>query len=207
MNKQSSHEKMVQDCQAAILRIRQAIIDGNANTPELQEDWEFIRRALRHYLTLTATIEDRRMPGAGEEMQQIAYDRLCDHIQSLTYHSLTKQFGSYLKHAKKRALGIIRQRTSCIARLDLAQNEGSCLADHTCDPRAELALESVVNRLALENALAQLDCPDRQIIMLLQNDYTYEEIARHFGIAPSTVARRIKRVGTRLRSILSVADW
>lgn len=206
MNKQSSHEKMVQDCQAAIARIRQAMSDGNANAPEQHEDWEFLHGSFRHYLTPVANIVDRHMPGAGEEMQQLAYDRLCDHIRSPTYHSLTTQFGAYLKHAKQRTLGIIRQRTRRVARLDAARDERSCLADHISDPRAELALDTVDNCLTLESALAQLDRLDCQIIMLIRNNYTCLEIARHLGVHPSTVTRRRSRAIARLRNILDAPD-
>lgn len=207
MGNHASHEKVVQDCQAAIARFRQAMSDGSVNTPEQHEDWELVLRTLRHYLTPVANMLDRHMPGAGEELQQLAYDRLCDHIRSPTYHSLTRQFGSYLKHAKKRALRIIRQRTSCLARLDTRQDEKhSSFADLVSDPQAERDFDSVDDRLTLESALARLDYLDYQIVVLIESKYTCLEIASKFGIAPSTVTRRHKRALARLRSILDAPD-
>lgn len=207
MSNHVSHERMVQDCQAAIIRIRQAISAGSTDTTGLHEDWELIRLSLRNYLTPVANIVDRSTPGSGEELQQLAYDRLYDHIRSPTYHSLTTQFGSYLKHAKQRILGIILQRTRRIARLDAVRDQRGCLADRTSDPRAERALDSVDNRLMLERALAQLDFPDRQIIILTElKGYSCIEVARKFGVAPSTVTRRHKRAIARLRSILDAPD-
>lgn len=207
MNKQSSHEKKVQDCQAAIIRIRQAMRDGSVNTPEQHDDWGLVHRTLRHYLTPVANMLDRHMPGAGEELQQLAYDRLYHHVVSPTYRSLTTQFGAYLKRAKQRALRIIQQRTSCLARLDTKQDEKhSSFADLVSDPHAERDFASVDDRLTLESALAQLNYPDRQIIMLIRNDYSCLEIARHFGKDPSTVTRRRDRAFARLRSILDAPD-
>lgn len=65
MGNHASHEKVVQDCQAAIARFRQAMSDGSVNTPEQHEDWELVLRTLRHYLTPVANMLDRHMPGAG----------------------------------------------------------------------------------------------------------------------------------------------
>lgn len=209
----SSFVYMVQECQAAIIRVRCAIDSGNGHAPEVGEDLELIRRSIMPYFARDAKGMERLAPGAGEETQQIVFDRLLDHIQSSTYPTLTTHFGAYLKSTKQRVLQKTWQQyvppghTKGISRLDAErQDDGGNLAAAVADPQAEDAFASVIDRLTLQDAIAQLNHDERQIIALIEAGYTNDEIARQLAISPSTATRRRKRAVAHLQRILHDTD-
>lgn len=214
MEKQlSSFAMMVQECQTVINRVRCAVNAGNGHTPEVGEDLEFIRRSIRPYFAQDAKSMEHLAPGAGEEMQQSVFDRLVEHIRSSTYPTLTTHFGAYLKSTKQRVCQkTLRRYVPCghekrIFRLNVEQRDDEgYLAATVADPHAEDAIASVIERLTLQNAIAQLNRNERQIIAFIEADYTNDEIAQRLAISPSTATRRRKQLAARLRQILNDAD-
>ena len=72
-------------------------------------------------------------------------------------------------------------------------------------PELHLPAESSERLDALYEAIAQLQQPDRDIIMLWLENYSYQDIADYLSITPSLVGTRLLRAKEKLKQIGSSA--
>lgn len=93
--------------------------------------------------------------------------------------------------------------------IDWLMASGEILAAGEPEPAPEVALASSETRAAIVAAVATLDGPERQAILLAYRDgLTQSEIAAHLGWPIGTVKTRSRRALRRLRAVLEagVAD-
>lgn len=214
MSKQAqSYIQMINACEAAIVRIRTAKDTGNGDSPEVSNDFEFLRQSVMPSFSRFANSLKSLAPDAKEEAQQAMFDQLKAHICSSSYPSLETRFGAYLKRTPLRAINKTRKhytqpgQIGVISRLDAEQNDDGCtLGDITADPQAEAAFDNVLLKMVLKDACAQLSDQERQVIGLIVAGYSSKEVAQRLVISPSKVTRLHQRAATHLRPYFNDTD-
>src|SRR5690242_12627692 len=88
--------QMIQDCEAAIIRVRAAIRAGATGAEPVGADLNFILDSVEERLTRYARQVAFLGPEAFEEALDALRDRLLDDIWSLSYATMETQFGAYL---------------------------------------------------------------------------------------------------------------
>jgi RNA polymerase sigma-70 factor (ECF subfamily) len=82
-----------------------------------------------------------------------------------------------------------------------AEQETGESADHPAPSQEEMLIQSEHGQRLLE-AIRQLALPFRQVMTLLLEDMSYEDIAETLGISVSNVGVRVNRAKKQLRGIL-----
>ena len=205
----SPYIAMIQECEAAIVRIRTALRAGNGNSEAVGQDFEQIRQAVTRRLTRYATSVAHLAPESADEALEAMFNRLLDDIWSLTYVSLETQFGAYLNSMPKRVLYKIRRKyvradaSFILERLDADDlDDGQARHEIVADPRLEQAITNVGEREALHAAIAQLPDADRHVVLLRMQGYENNAIAQLLGVSPATATRIYKRAIAALRQRL-----
>ncbi len=208
----SPYIQLIQDCEAAIVRIRAALRSGTAHAPEVGDDWERIRRAVTPRLTRYAMSVRRLAPDSADEALEAMFDRLLDDIWSLTYVSMETQFGAYLNSMPIRILQKIRRKyvrddaSLRIERLDDRVEEGQSLHDTVADPDAELPFAAIGEREALVDAIAQLPAVERHVIQLRLAGLENNAIAHTLAVSPATATRIYQRAIKELQRRLGATQ-
>jgi RNA polymerase sigma-70 factor (ECF subfamily) len=97
--------------------------------------------------------------------------------------------------ARNEALRVLERRASAPAAIDCEDEPPELLSDSV--------EEGLVRRVSVDQALAQLDEADRQLIRLRYSlDLSDVVIAKRLGIAEATVRVRLHRVRKRLRTLI-----
>ena len=201
--------QLIQECEAAIGRIRAAIATGAGGGDAVGADWEFIHRAVQPRFVSYA----RQVRWMGDQVFEEALlamnDRLFDNIWSTTYPSLETGFGSYLHHMPQRVLQETTRKyrpnavSSLIEHLDETVGEdGLPLHELVEDPRAEAAINVLADRQDVREAIAQLPPLEQEVVMLRLQDVDNNTIARRFEVAPATATRIWQRALAMLRELL-----
>jgi RNA polymerase sigma factor (sigma-70 family) len=202
----ASYFQMVQDCEAAISRIRAAIRAGALQTEQVGAEFGFILAACAPKLIGFA----RRVAGLGalafEEALEAMQDRLLDDIWSLGYVSLETQFGAYLNSMPLRVIWQIMRKyggttaSLRVARLDAPLGgEGLPLHASVADPAAAAAFDAIGDQDALAAAITALPPDERRVIALRRAGQDNNAIARQLGVSPATATRIYQRAVVQLR--------
>lgn len=212
MDEESSPYRMIQECEAAIIRIRAAIRSGTANAPEVGDDWEQIRSGVTKRFTWYARSVRALAPEADAEALDAMFDRLLDDVWSLTYVSIETQLGAYLHSMPIRILSNMRRKyvrdaASLIERLD-DDRGGELPSRHEliADPQADGALRSIGDREALAQALSELSAVERYVIQLRLDGQENNAIARLLGVSAATATRINKRAVAALQRRLGATE-
>lgn len=201
--------QLIQECEAAIVRIRAAIAAGAGNADTVGDDWDFIQRSVQPRFVSYA----RRLRWMGghvfEEALLAMNERLFDNIWSTTFPSLETGFGSYLRHMPQRILQETARKyrpdgvSSLIEHLDETVGEdGQSLHELVEDPRAEAEVNTLADRQDVREAIAQLPALEQEVVMLRLQDVDNGTIARRFEVAPATATRIWQRALAMLRQSL-----
>ena len=197
---------MIQECEAAIVRIRAALRAGNTSSEEVGADFEFITRSVTPRLIGLARRELWISPVLLEEALDAMRDRIFDDIWSLTFVSLETQFGAYLRSMATRVLFNLQRKhfpqgvSEPVERLDEPVGEDGLLRHETVDdPRAMEPFQTLGDDEELREAIAGLPPDERQVIRLRLQDVENNEIARQLGVSAATATRIYQRAVDRLR--------
>jgi len=202
----TSYFQMVQDCEAAISRIRAAIRAGTPQTEQVGAEFGFILAACEPKLIGFA----RRVAGLGalafEEALEAMQDRLLDDIWSLGYASLETQFGAYLNSMPLRVIWQTMRKyggtnaSLRVERLDAPLGDtGLPLHESVADPAAAAAFDAISDQDALAAAIAALPPDERLVIALRRAGQDNNIIARRLGVSPATATRIYQRAVVQLR--------
>lgn len=208
----SPYERMIQECEAAIVRIRAAIRAGQPNAEAAGADWELIRRGVTPRLTRYAFTMHRLGPAVVEEALDALFDRLLDDIWSLTYVSIETQLGAYLNTMPIRVLDKIRRKyvrsdaSLIVERLDERTDDQPSRHEQIADPRAEADVYALGEREALLAALAALTDVERLVIQLRIDGHENNAIARRLGVSAATATRIFKRAAAELQRRLGATE-
>lgn len=209
----SSYFQMIQDCEAAIVRVRAAIRAGATADEVVGADLHMILESVEDRLVRYAKQVAFLGPEAFEEALDALRDRLLDDIWSLGYTTMETQFGAYLKTRPLRVLQQIARkygRTSVspsMERLDRpAGDEGQTLGDTLADPAAGDPFDALADadeqheRTArLASAIDALPPDERLVIRQRMAGAENNAIARQLGVSAATATRIYKRALDRLR--------
>lgn len=212
-NEISPHIQIIQDCEAAIGRIRAAIRAGIGGGEAAGEEWERIRRAVEARFVRYARSLRAMGPVAVEEALDALYDRLLDDIWNLNYSSLEWGFGAYLKTVPLRVL----ERTARNHRApgasylvehldDMVMEDGMSRHEMIEDERAEQPFGAIGDQEELRTAIERLPAPERQVIALRLHEVENNVIASRLGVAPATATRIYQRAVTLLQASLNPPD-
>lgn len=206
----SPYIQMIQDCEAAIARIRMAIRSGSGNTESVGAEWEFIRASVTPRLIGRARRIAWVSPLAQEEAFTAMIDRLFDDVWSLTYLSMETKFGRYLVDMptliiRKVSGKYLDPTTSLrIERLDEpVGEEGRLRHEAVGDPQAAATVERWEDQRALYEAIRQLPSPERQVIRWRLDEVDNNEIAERLGISRAGATRIYQRAVDLLQGILN----
>lgn len=204
---------MIQDCEAAITRIRAAIRSGNWNTSAVGDDFMAIRTAVAPRLARFARSVRHLSPGAEDEALEAMFDQLLDHIRSLTYVSLETQFGAYLKHMPLRVVQKIQRKyrppdvSLTLVRLDAVGDENVHEMHETvADPRAETMLAAFAEHEDLNDAIRELTPEERLVINLRLQGFENSAIAQHLTVSPASATRIYQRAVAHMRRRLDYSE-
>ena len=209
-NEISPHIQIIQDCEAAIGRIRAAIRAGTGGDEAVGEDWERIRRVVEPRFVRYARSLRAMGPVAVEEALNALYDRLLDDIWNLNYPSLEWGFGAYLKTVPLRVL----ERTARNHRApgasyllehldDMGTEDGMSRHEMIEDQRAEHPFQAIGDQQELQAAIERLPAPERQVILLRLHEVENNAIASRLGVAPATATRIYQRAVILLQASLN----
>ncbi len=209
----SPYVQMVQDCEAAIIRIRAAIRAGTADSPPTGDDLIFIQRAVQGrfigFARRLRWISDQ----AVEEARQAMDDRLFDDIWSLTFPSLETGFGSYLQHMPLRMLQNTARnyRSPDVSLLiehldDTVGEDGMQRYELIEDDDAQAAFAAIGDNEEFAEALASLSTVERQVIAWRLQTIDNTAIARRLGVSPPTATRLYQRGVQLLRQRLNPTE-
>ncbi|GAC1645728.1 MAG: hypothetical protein NVS4B8_17400 [Herpetosiphon sp.] len=195
-----SYYQLIEDCEAAIIRIRAALRQGEGHTDEVSRDWNKIVSAITPRLVKQARHLRAVAPLAEEEVFEAMLDRLTDDILSLTYVSLETKFGAYMRTMpilvlrRVRAKHIAPGTSSPVERLDQPVGEDGMLHHESIgDPSAQHPFDAIGEQEALSEAIALLPAPERQVLRLRLAGTDNNAIARQLGVAPATATRIYQR--------------
>lgn len=213
MEEQPRGFQLIQECEAAIVRIRTAIREGRGNTDDVGAEWEFIQRSVQPRFIAYA----RRLRWMGAQVFEEALlamnDRLFDNIWSLTFPSLETGLGSYLHHMPWRVLQETARKyrpdgvSQLIEHLDETIGEdGMQRHEMVEDPRAEAAIGGLADRHDLREAIDRLPALEQEVVRLRLQDIDNNAIAHRLGVAPATATRIWKRAVEMLKQQLDAPE-
>lgn len=200
---------LIQRCEAAIVRIREAIRAGNQSAPEVGDDLLAIWTDIAPRLARFARRLRYLAPEAEDEAMGIMFDQLQDHIWSLTFVSLETGFGKYLQHMPLRAIETVARNhgvtdvSSSTVRLDHVDEDGRALHETIGDPGAEAAFAVAERNEDLSAAIARLPDAERHVITLRLAEVENNRIAEQLGISPASATRIYNRAVILLRQWLN----
>jgi RNA polymerase sigma-70 factor (ECF subfamily) len=141
---------------------------------------------------LVATYE--RDPALREELLQEVLMALVLSLPRLTRPEKLKPFVFRIAH--NRSVSHIARRVR-----ERAGQETSDSEDHPAPSQEEMLIRSEHGQRLLE-AIRQLALPFRQVMTLLLEDMSYEDIAETLGISVSNVGVRVNRAKKQLKEML-----
>jgi RNA polymerase sigma factor (sigma-70 family) len=200
----------IQECEAAIVRIRASLRSGASDDETVGADWEFIRQAVQPRFVSYA----RRLRWMGgqvfEEALLAMNDRLFDNVWSLTFPSLETGLGSYLHHMPQRILQETARKyrpngvSELIEHLDETVGEDGVQRHELVeDPRAEAAFDALADRQDVREAIERLPALEREVVTLRLQDVDNGTIARRLELSPATATRIWQRAAEMLRQALN----
>ena len=209
--------QMIQDCEAAIIRVRAAIRAGATDAESVGADLNFILDSVEERLTRYARQVAFLGPEAFEEALDALRDRLLDDIWSLGYATMETQFGAYLNTRPLRVLQQIARKygrmpvSSSLERLDRpAGAEGQRLGEMIADPAASDALDELADQEELRDllarlagAIAALPPDERLVVQQRMAGVENNAIAQQLGASAATASRVYRRALERLRQALA----
>jgi RNA polymerase sigma factor (sigma-70 family) len=203
----------IQECEAAIVRIRSAIRADRSSSEQVAQDFELILAASMPSFVRYARSVRWVSPTAEEEAIETMGERLLLDIWSLTFPSLETKFGSYLTSMPIRVVQTLRRKlvlnpvSSPLERLDEPiGDEGMLRHEAVGDPRAEAGVGAIAQREALQQALAALPALEREVFLLRYDGATNNEIAQRLAVSPSTATRIYQRAVDELRRRLEAPE-
>ncbi|MBA3947672.1 MAG: sigma-70 family RNA polymerase sigma factor [Herpetosiphonaceae bacterium] len=206
----SPYFRMIQDCEAAIIRIRAAVRAGMDHDEATNTDFGFILNAVTPRLTGCTRTLTAISPLAQEEALEEMQYRLYLDIWSLSFVSLETEFGAYLRSMPIRVLRSTKRKylpdgaSLPPQRLDEPIGEDGMLRhEAVADTRSEAAFEAIGEREALAAALAQLPGLERAVLRLRLTDVDNNVIARQLGVSPPTATRIYQRALAQLKRIFN----
>ena len=200
---------LIQECEAAIIRIRAAIRAGNGHAPNVGDDFMAIWNAITPRLARFARRVRDLAPEAEDEAMDVMFDQLQKHVWSLTYVSLETGFGKYLQHMPLRAIQTVTRKhgvtdvSPFVARLDAVNEDGLALHETIADNSADAAFAAVEHNEDLYAAIARLPDAERHVITMRLAEVDNNEIARWLGISAPSASRIYHRALTLLRQWLN----
>ncbi len=199
----------IQECEAAIVRIRAAIRAGVGSNEQVGADFEMIRKAVTPRLISYTRQFGGPESSAGLEALDAMYDRLFDDIWSLSFVSLETQFGAYLRSMPIRVIQNIRRKYAMpgsktpLERLDeVSREEGLPRHELEGDARAESALYAIGDREVIAEALAQLAPEERLVIDWRLDGLMNGTIAQKLGVSEPTATRIYQRAVKKIRAVV-----
>jgi len=202
---QSSYLQRIQECQAAIVRIRRARADGDYNSPAVAGDFTFVLTTVAPMFQRKARVFQGISPLLVEEAFETMVNTLKVDVCKSTYPSLEQQLGARIKSIGMAVIGAIRRKNSLDGRLlysasfDASDGEALSHYDTTPDPHGENAFTAVEDTAMLAPLLAQLSPKERWVLELKYLEGKKGvEIARELGISEVAVSRLLKAAIGRL---------
>lgn len=209
----SPYVRQIHECEAAIIRIREAIKAGQSESEAFAQDYELLQRvALPRFIAYARSLSSLGQ-GALEEAVEAMLDRLNDDLlKTDSFPSMATAFGAYLRDMPIRVLQRIRRKyqpagVSFIESLDAVSTaDGQSLHETLADAHAEQLMDVFVERETLDAALAHLPDPERHVMVLRLQGYKNNEIAERLGVSPATATRISQRAMAQLRRILGTVE-
>ena len=205
--------QLVEECEAAIGRIRAAIRAGAGGDEAVGDDWDFIRLAVRPRFVSYARRARWMGEHAFEEALLTMYDRLFDNIWSLTFPSLETGLGSYLRHMPWRVLQEMARKycpggvSELIEHLDETVGEdGMRRHELVEDPRAGAAFDALPDREDVREAVGRLPALEREVVLMRLADVDNGTIAKRLQVSSATATRIWQRAVQMLRHALHPSE-
>lgn len=210
----TSYIARIQQCEAAIVRIRTAIRAGQSDSTQVANDIVAIQTVTKPIFIRWAMRLGWVSPLAVEETFEALDERLLEDIWKLTsFPSLETGFGAYLKTMPPRIVGQIKRKntagmvSSIMERLDAPiGDDGMPLHEAVSDPRSTAETNAVGDREALEQALQQLSPMERRAFLLRADGTSNNDVAEELGVSPSTASRLYDRAKAKLTRSLRASE-
>lgn len=157
----------------------------------LEHDEDAWRMLVGRYTSYMYTIAIRGFGIDAEEAREVVQDSLLKLFEGLRGYRGEGEFRAWLRQIV---------RNCCVAHVQRRRTTES-LDETLRDPHQEEALERIERAFFLREAVRHLDEPCRQIISLFFfHERPYKEIGASLAIPEGTVASRLARCLTKLRS-------
>lgn len=201
---------VIQNCEAAIARIRSAIRAGQTDSDEVAADFERIERAARPALEAYAQWAVRWAPEAEQEALEAMLDRLFDDVWKLTFPSLETGFGAYLRTMPIQELRRLRRKfvppgvsLSLIRLDDVLGDDDTTVGDVLPDERASTVFDARIDAELQHAAINDLPDDEYRVVMWRLADIDNAEIAHRLQVSAATATRIYQRAVVHLRQRLN----
>lgn len=201
---------VIQECEAAIMRIRAAIRAGTSAGDDVAADFERIQRAALPTLQAYAQWATNWGPEASQEALEAMLDRLFDDVWKLTFPSLETGFGAYLRTMPIQELRRLKRKfvppgvSLSLIRLDEQIGDGdTTLGDAIPDQRAQAAFDARIAAELWQAAMNELPDDEYRVITWRLADVDNAEIARRLQVSAATATRIYQRAVAHLQQRLN----
>ncbi len=204
----------IQQCEAAIGRIRAAIHAGQQHSDQVTADLAMIQGVAHPIFARRARQVAWISPLAVEEAFEALDEQLFKDVWKTTFPSLETGFGAYLKTMPVRMLDRITRKnlpgndSSPVERLDMpTRDDGLLLHETVGDVRSTATIEGIADREAMDQALQQLPPMERRAFELrYAAGLSNNDLAQQLGVSAPTASRLVDRAKTHLARILRTSE-